>query len=215
MNTLKKIAEYSAYLLGAIIVYLVITVLLSYISVNNDSVNPNDNKTIYLSTNGIHLSIILPKESVAPKVLDGIQSEQHQNYYMFGWGNEDFYLNTPTWDDFKFKYIFRALFLDTPTAIHVTTYLYKQSDWTVVKCNQQELDKLNEYIFKTFKTDSNLEKQFIPQTMYAKNDSFYKASGSYSVTRTCNTWANDAFKQSGLKASYFTIYDFGLLSKYE
>lgn len=215
MILIKKIVKYTAYLLGLIIVYLLVAILLSYITVNRNSDNLNDDKTIYLATNGVHLSIILPKEDVALNVLEGLQYKSNQNYVMFGWGNKDFYLNTPTWNDFKFKYAFGALFLDTPTAIHITTYYYKQPDWVIVKCNEEELKKLNEYIFKTFKTNSDGKKQFIPQQLYSKNNSFYNANGSYSVAKTCNTWANRAFKESGLKASYFTIFDFGLLNKYE
>lgn len=215
MNFLKKTIKYIAYLLGIIIVYLCITILLSYITIHKNSVNINDDKTIYLSTNGVHLSIIFPKENLTESVLSELNIQDNQQYFMFGWGNEDFYLNTPTWNDFKIKYAFGALFLNTPTAIHVTTFNYKHSKWIQVKCNQQELNKLNDYILNTFKVDSFGKKQFIPQKLYSKNDSFYKANGSYSVAKTCNTWANEAFKQSGLKASYFTLFDFGLLSKYE
>lgn len=216
MVVIKKIVKYIAYFLGLIVVYLLSTIFLSFITVNKNSNNLGDNaKTIYLSTNGVHLSIIIPKEDVNSNVLSGLQYQQNQNYFMFGWGNEDFYLNTPTWSDFKFKYGFGALFLDTPTAIHLTTYYYKQTDWVAVKCSEEELDKLNMYVFKTFKMNSIGKKQLISQNLYGENNTFYKANGSYSVTKTCNTWANEAFKKSGLKASYFTIFDFGLLQKYE
>lgn len=215
MKILKKIVKYTIYLLGTIIAYVLITILLSYITVNRSSENPVDNKTIYLSSNGVHLSIIIPKENLNSKVVNGLQHQYQSSYYMFGWGNEDFYLNTPTWNDFKFKYAFGALFLDTPTAIHVTTFNYKQPKWITIKCNQKELDNLNNYIFNSFKLNSDGERQIIPQNLYSSSDSFYKATGSYSVVKTCNTWVNDAFKQSGLKASYFTLFDFGLLQKYE
>lgn len=215
MKLLKKIAKYIAYFFRVIILYLLITILLSYITVNKSSDNPADDKTIYLSSNGVHLSIIIPKENLNSNVVNGLQYQYKSNYYMFGWGNEDFYLNTPTWNDFKFKYAFGALFLDTPTAIHVTTFSYKQPKWIPVTCNQQELDKLNNYIFNSFELNSNGEKQLIPQNLYSSRDSFYKANGSYSVAKTCNTWANNAFKQSGLKACYFTLFDFGLLQKYD
>ncbi len=40
---------------------------------------------------------------------------------MFGLGNENFHLNTPTWNDFKIKYSFEALFLNSSTAIPLTS----------------------------------------------------------------------------------------------
>ena len=54
----------------------------------------------------------------------------------------------------------------------------------------------------------------VPQKLYGANNSFYRANGSYSPIKTCNTWVNDGFKESGLKASYWTLFDFGLLNKY-
>lgn len=215
MKALKKIVKYTTYLLGVISTYILITILLSYITVNKTSNNSEGDKTIYLSTNGVHLSIIIPKENINSKILKGLQYQQNQDYFMFGWGNEDFYINTPTWNDLKFKYAFGALFLNTPTAIHLTTYEYKQQNWISVKCSQQKIEKLNEYIFNTFKVNSKGQKELIPCNLYSVNDTFYKANGSYSPVKTCNTWVNTGFKQSGLKASYFTLFDFGLLNKYE
>lgn len=212
---MKKTLKYTFYLLGLLIAYLLTTILISCITVNKKTSKLKDDKTIYLSTNGVHLSVVLLKEDLSKNVLKGLQYKPNQNYFMFGWGNEDFYLNTPTWNDFKLKYAFGALFLNTPTAIHLTTYKYKQQKWIPIKCNEEELDKLNKYILNTFKVNFKDKKELIQQNLYSKNSTFYKANGSYSPLKTCNTWVNDAFKESGLKASYFTLFDFGLLNKYE
>ncbi|MBL4888255.1 MAG: DUF2459 domain-containing protein, partial [Flavobacteriaceae bacterium] len=47
------------------------------------------------------------------------------------------------------------------------------------------------------------------------NDDFYKANGSFSCLKTCNSWANSAFKESGLKSCFWTPFDFGLINKYK
>jgi hypothetical protein len=70
------------------------------------------------------------------------------------------------------------------------------------------------YISKSFKKNNKGKKQIIKQHLYGVNNTFYKANGSYSPKKTCNTWVNSGFKQSGLKASYWTLFDFGLLNKY-
>lgn len=215
MKIIKKVSKIVFYFLIVISTYLLIAILISYITVNNDSENILEDKTIYLSTNGVHLSIIIPAASLNKNVLKDLKFNQQHQYFMFGWGNEDFYLNTPTWSDFKLKYGFEALFLNSPTAIHVTTFYQKRSNWIVIKCNQQELEKLNLYILNTFKKNNEGQKIIIPQNLYGFNDAFYKANGSYSPIKTCNTWVNSGFKNSGLKASYWTIFDFGLLNKYD
>ncbi|PQJ79257.1 DUF2459 domain-containing protein [Polaribacter porphyrae] len=215
MKIIKKVAKGILYFLLVILAYLLISVLVSYITVNSNSDDSLDEKTIFLSTNGVHLSVIIPKESLTQNVLEDLQFHKNHQYFMFGWGNENFYLNTPTWNDFKLKYGFEALFLNSPTAIHLTTFYQKRKSWIAVKCNQQELNKLNVYILNTFKKDRQGKKIIIPQKLYAINDTFYKANGSYSPVKTCNTWVNSGFKESGLKASYWTLFDFGLLNKYD
>jgi len=50
---------------------------------------------------------------------------------------------------------------------------------------------------------------------YGSKDDFYRANSSYSCFKTCNTWVNTAFKESGLKAALWTPFDFGLMGYYE
>lgn len=50
---------------------------------------------------------------------------------------------------------------------------------------------------------------------YSVLDDFYKAKGSYSLIKTCNTWVNSGFKYSGLRASLWTPFDFGLINQYQ
>ena len=48
----------------------------------------------------------------------------------------------------------------------------------------------------------------------AKADAFYDAKGSYNLTRTCNTWTNNALKAAGLKACLWTPFDSGIFWQY-
>ena len=99
--------------------------------------------------------------------------------------------------------------------MHVTRYTSKRSDWTEIKISQSELDSLTSYLQNTFKTDENGAKIILENQGYSSTDDFYKANGSYSCLKTCNSWVNTGFKQSGLKSCLWTPFDFGLISKYE
>jgi len=55
----------------------------------------------------------------------------------------------------------------------------------------------------------------LPDKGYTKIDDFYRAKESYSYFNTCNSWVNKGFKESGIKACYWTPFDFGLLKKFE
>lgn len=193
--------------------YVLSSIILSYITVNKEQPN-NRTKKIYLNTNGVHLSIILPVDAISKDLQSGIPIPYGQKYARFGWGDEEFYMNVPTWDDFKLKYALGALFLDKPTLMEVSYYRMIQEKWIEIDVTEEQLQKLNEYIAASFKLDEQQNKRLIKQDLYP--DLFlYKANGSYSPVKTCNTWANSAFKQSGLKASWWTLFDFGLLKKYE
>ncbi|WP_299676347.1 DUF2459 domain-containing protein [uncultured Tenacibaculum sp.] len=197
----------------SILLYIGISILISFITVNDEPL-VNQTKFVYLSSNGIHLSIIIPKQNLSLDLNNELQLKPTDNFIRFGWGDENFYMNTPTWADFKFKYAFGALFLDNQTLIEVSSHRFQQKKWVKVPVNETQLFKLNVFISETFQVNKKEEKIILTQTMYP-NSKLYKAKGSYSPLKTCNTWVNDGFKSSGMKASYWTLFDFGLLNKYK
>lgn len=215
MRIAKKTRRWTLYFLLIPIIYLILSLLLTLITINRKESNKNAENTIYLSTNGVHLDLIIPKKDIDSLVLSGIKHEETETYLSFGWGDENFYRNTPTWADLTFSNAVRALFLNSTTLIHITRYKNKQSDWVKIKINDTALELLNAYLLKAFKTNENGMKIRLKNKGYSSIDDFYKAKGSYSCFNTCNSWINTAFKESGLKACLWTPFDFGLLNKYQ
>ena len=212
MKIIKKILKWFFYILLIPITYFLISLLLTYITVNKSDDLKDNSKVIYLSTNGVHLDIVIPKDNVSENLLKGLNQEG--NYYSFGWGDENFYINTPTWDDLTFGNAFSALFLKSTTLMHVTRYNSVKKSWVKVDLSEAELLKINEHILNTFSITKSNEKVIIAAAGYQQNDNFYKAKGSYSCFNTCNSWVNKGFKSSGLKACFWTPFDFGLIGKY-
>ena len=124
-------------------------------------------------------------------------------------------MNTPTWNDLTFGNAFKAMFLKSPTLIHLTKYKQIRKYWTKVILSESELKKLNQFISESFKKDVSGNKIIIANSGYSINDDFYKANGSFSCFKTCNSWVNKAFKESDLKSCLWTPFDFGLINKYE
>ena len=213
MRIIKKILKWFFYILLIPITYFLISLLLTYFTVNKSDDLRDNSKVIYLSTNGVHLDIVIPKDNVSENLLKGLNQEG--NYYSFGWGDENFYINTPTWDDLTFGNAFSALFLKSTTLMHVTRYNSVKKSWVKVDLSEAELLKINEHILNTFSITKSNEKVIIAAAGYQQNDNFYKAKGSYSCFNTCNSWVNKGFKSSGLKACFWTPFDFGLIGKYE
>ncbi|MBQ0733676.1 TIGR02117 family protein [Aquimarina celericrescens] len=214
-SRITKILRYIGFILMIPITYFLVSLILTYIPVNNDNDITKNDHSIYLSSNGVHLEIIIPKKNLDPLILDGLKFEDQEQFFSFGWGDRIFYVETPTWGDLTFVNGFRALFVNTSTLIHVTRYSKTQKDWAEIKINSVQLEKMNSYISKTFQLDSYGNKVLLPGLGYFKNDDFYEATGNYNCFRTCNSWVNTGLKQSDIKACLWTPYDFRLLKMHQ
>ena len=215
MKLIKTVFKWVFYIILIPVIYLFISLIFSYIEVNKQSLTLKDSKIIYLSTNGIHSDIIIPVENLNDRLKDKLNLASSTTFCAFGWGEENFYLNTPNWNDLTFKNAFRSLFLKNNTLINTKRYNSFQQKWIEVKLSKKELEKINTYIIEYFKINS--EGKFIPikSKMYTTSNVFYKANGRYSCFKTCNSWVNSALKESGLKACFWTPFDFPILEKYQ
>ncbi len=215
MKSLKKWIKWLLYTLYVPILYAVISIGFGAITIHKDNISPINSISIYLKTNGVHLDIIIPKKDITPTLLIDLYHLPEEHYLAFGWGDENFYLNTPTWGDLTFSNAFGAMFLKSSTLLHVTRYTAVQDNWIEIKIEQQQFNALSMYIQSSFKHDDFGNKVLLKDEGYTSFDNFYKAYGSYSCLTTCNTWVNSGFKESGLKSCFWTPFDFGLLNKYQ
>ncbi len=211
MKLFYKILRYIGYILILPVSYLVISIILSFITVNDKATNTQKNHTIYLSSNGVHLEIIIQKQDLIPAILEGQIYNDKAQYFSFGWGDKNFYVETPTWGDFTLLNGLEALFFVSPSLLHVTRHSKTKKHWVAIKVNKEQLIKINRYINNTFKLDQRNQKILLAGLGYKKNDDFYEAMGSYTCFNTCNSWVNSALKQSSIKSCLWTPYDFGLL----
>jgi len=215
MKTIKKIIKWILFVLAMPIIYLVVSLVLTLITVNNIDTQVDKTEKIFLSTNGVHLNVILEKKDLHKSLVKGLDHSSSDNFFSLGWGDEVFYLNTPAWSDLTIKTAFNAAFLKGPSLIHSSRYRQVQSNWVEIKVSPSELRKINELILQSFSTDANGNLMLLKGEGYSNNDDFYKARGSYSCFKTCNSWVNTIFKKSGLKSCLWTPFDFGLMKIYK
>lgn len=215
MKIVKTILKWILYIISIPLAYIIISLVLSFITVDRKVNNQIFDKLIYLNTNGVHLDVVMPLENVDSSLLSGLKFNQNEKYLSFGWGDENFYINTPTWGDLTFNNAIKAMFLKSPTLMHVTRYRSKRSDWIEIKISESELDQLNQYLQNTFKINEDGMKIILENEGYTLSDDFYKANGNYHCFNTYNSWVNKGFKESGLKSCLWTPFDFGLMHKYE
>lgn len=212
---LKITARILGLLIGIPILYILVSLILTIIPVSEKETTQPKIHTIYLATNGVHADLILPKGLIAPTILEDQILKPTDVYFAFGWGEENFYINTPTWGDLKFSTAFRAAFLESKTLMHVTRFKQFRAGWIPVKITDDQLQNLNTYIAATFDQSSGSKELVNGATYTPDRDNFYRAHGNYMFYRTCNSWLNDGLKESGMKGSLWTPFDFGVLRWYE
>ena len=215
MNVLRKIVKWIIVIVLIPFAYLLVSLILTIIPVNNKTGNSEKNNSIYLNSNGVHLNIIIPKDQLDSNLLVGLKYNEHDQYFAFGWGDRNFYLETPTWGDLTFKNAFVALFLKSPTLIHLTRYSASRGDWAEIKVDKDQLKKINQHIYDSFYNDLQNNKVLLPDKGYSNNDDFYEALGSYSYYKTCNSWVNTGLKNVGIKACLWTPFEFRLLGMHQ
>ena len=153
--------------------------------------------TIYLYDNGRHVDVIV--------------YEKDGKYTGYGWGTKEFYLQVPTWDDSTYRAVYNATDKDNEVLMHVKEDLVRMEDWVEIPITKEQWNDLSENIRSSFKLDTNGSIIFVADG-YESSDSFYEAHGSYSLEYTCNSWANDMLKNSGIYARKHAIFSREVIS---
>ncbi len=158
----------------------------------------------------MHVNLMLPVQNQAfnwgqflPLDQIGRDAQQGYRYLKFGWGDRDFYRNTPSWSEVKISSVLRSLFMPgNPTALYVEGYAELPNEQNVeLKCvgvSQKDYLQLVDFIKASFQRDSHGQPIRIQDSSIATSG-FYEATGHYSILRTCNTWAADGLDAAHIK----------------
>lgn len=221
LHSLKTLVIFCAGFLALLVIYLFCGIFFSIIPVNKNFTETRQSDIyIYLLSNGVHLDIVVPKVSEHKDWREELQIdpfiERQVNLIAFGWGDREFYLNTPEWSDLTFRTAFNALFLKDSSAMHVSYFKDLTEDNYCRKVYISEEQYLNLVGLIESSLSRNIEEKpiRIVNAGYNQFDQFYEANRSYHLFFTCNTWTNMVLKQSSLKACLWTPFDKGVLWQY-
>ncbi len=209
-------------LLLLVMLYLMAAVVGWMIPVNKANEGTTGDLAVYLRTNGVHTSLILPAKTPEKDWYDLVNPEltvsgkEDFRYVSFGWGDLEFYRNTPQWSDLSFSIAFQALFLKSPSALHIHFYdrVKEDEDTFSIQVTREEYHDLVVYIEESFDYDETGNPRPVPDLHYSEIDLFYRANRSMHLFYTCNTWTNNALKQAGLRAALWTPFDKGIFFQY-
>lgn len=199
------------FLIGLPLAYLVVAACLSLISTSPKEIRCNKEKEVFVSSNGVHLDLIVPRELLPLPLLNGLDPPAWVSYLAFGWGDRQFYINTPTWSDLELRVALKAVIFKSESAMHVVWIDEIHHGWKAVLLCDQQLQQLMDYVDGTFQKTPDNQLMEITAAGYTKYDKFYEANGNFDCIHTCNSWVNRALKTAEVKTSIWSPFDKGVL----
>jgi uncharacterized protein (TIGR02117 family) len=169
---------------------------------------------IWVRTNGVHADLVLPAR-VAGIDWYEILPPQHVRdaalaggWIGIGWGQREFYLETPTWGDLTLGTALRAL-AGGSALMHVTHLSRPRADrWhRPVRITPEAYARLAEAVLADFDRDAQGRPVPLPGTGYGASDTFYEARGTYHAFRTSNVWTGEMLAIAGVRIGVWTPFE--------
>jgi uncharacterized protein (TIGR02117 family) len=184
---------------------------------NNHWTEPDKGTEIFVETNGVHVSLILPMSSAGGDLSDLIRPEHLQDpanfgtYVMIGWGHAAVYRNAKTWADVKSGDIASAVVGSNETTLHVY-HLTNPRPTSFRKSfivRQSELRSIISQVRATFRTDATGRTSAYPA--YGPDNLFYDSFGHYDAINTCNSWTGRILRNAGIRVGIWTPLPDGIM----
>ncbi len=169
---------------------------------------------IFVRSNEVHTDLVLPASGAGGVDWRQLFPPEHfgtsvsgAKYVAFGWGNRDFYIDTPTWADFRLSTACGALFWPSETVLHVE-YLFDPtpSDWMhEVRLTREQYERLTQFVRSTVGgLDERGRALPASDSSYGAGDRFYTARGRYHCFNTCNQWTGRGLARARLPTGLWT-----------
>ena len=211
MRGIKKILRVFLFLMLLPLFYGLLSYLFILCPSNGSSTDKPREQKIYILYSSMHTDIVFNLEStnidwnrLLPQVVKG----RKKGYLGFGWGDKETYLNTPTWDDLKYSTALKALFLNTPSLLHVGYYrdIHRYQEVKEVALTQKQFEALEQGLKREFSKKPHYESKG-----FGSDDSFYTSNRAYNAIKTCNSWSGDRLREANISMSYWTPFSFNVL----
>lgn len=167
---------------------------------------------IFVETNGVHVSIILPIANDQGILSDKLRAshlalpQYHTQFAMIGWGHKGVYQNAENWNDLTLSDAASAVLGTGDSLLHI----YYRNDpkpnsyRKKIPISHAQYMELMKNISSYFKYDEHGNLTIFPG--YGPDNIFYEAKGKYSAINTCNVWAGAMLREAGIKIGYWTPF---------
>ena len=195
--------------------YFLAALVLGLVPANLSWREPEHGVTIFVRTNGVHTWIVMPKVNAIMDWRPLVPGEHvrdprwgNADHIAVGYGNREFYLNTPTWGDLTVTRAFYAAFGQGPTLLHVEhDQGPRPDDWQrPITITPDQYRRLVGYVGARFRRGSNGATIPLIGRGYNQWDVFYEANGGYSFVFTCNEWTGRMLRAAGVRTGVWTPF---------
>ena len=172
---------------------------------------PREGVTIWVENNGVHTGLVLPLAAAGvdwrPIAQAGHLRDPRlaSRWLAFGWGDRDFFLNTPTWADVNAGTAIAAAIGSSRTIVHLEHIRRPQAgpDVRAVVLRPDEYRRLAAFVRASIDTRGGRLRW---RHGYGAFDAFYVGTGRYSALATCNEWTGEALRRAGVRMGRWTPF---------
>lgn len=193
--------------------YVLAALLLGLIPANAGWREPAQGITIFVRSNGVHTWIVMPK--VTPQFdWRPFAPPGHLRDPRYGWGDHiavgygerNFYLNTPTWSDLTLSTALRAGAGLGDALMHVEhDHGPEAQDWQrPIVVTPAQYRRLAYAVAQGFRRDGAGATVPLIGRGYNDWDVFYEGRGGYSAVLTCNEWTGRMLRAAGVRTGLWT-----------
>ncbi|HUG44986.1 MAG TPA: TIGR02117 family protein [Sphingomicrobium sp.] len=181
---------------------------------------PDRGVTFYLWDNGIHVDLVLPAKAAGVD-LHRLAPPEHalgapdsSDWFALGWGQREFFLETPTWGDLTVRNALRAV-AGGDSLMRVSHHSGPPSGENVreVRVDPEDYRKMVSFAAASFERSGG-EPILLEGKAHQLNDAFYEAHGNYNALRTSNQWTADAIAEAGARVGIWTPLSKGLVWRF-
>lgn len=207
-----------AGLVTGVALYMLMALLLGVLPWHSDYQPDGAPVLIYLETNGVHADLVLPARNEVVDWTRIFPAQQNRagrqpdgaDAVSIGWGEREFFLETPNWGDLRASTALSALSGLNSTLLHVTYQRMPRTagaDRVALTLSRDNYRRLVDYIRQTSRLDARGNTVWLPGRGYTTNDAFYEANGRYTMFRTCNEWVREGLGVANVRVPWWSPFD--------
>ncbi len=171
--------------------------------------------------NGVHVDLLLPASAAGFDLYRLVppthiaDPKRARGWVAFGWGQREFYLETPRWADLSVRNAARAVFGgDALMHVEHVGRPRASSDTRPLRIGPEAYRRLVAGIMDGFVIREDGRPIPLIGRSYEANDIFYEGAGRYSALRTSNQWTADVLAKAGVKVGVWTPLAPGIMWRF-